>query len=182
MQTRPRVLVAAVALVCLLVVVAALFGPDDSATSATSATSAPEEAPPASTPWPTAPDISLGGEATVSDSPFVEDVPVPSRMVLWNHDRYGAESTLHGNVWRAAWNLPDDLSRPDLDAFYDGAMPEGADFGEWRWCRMEQIDSQLNETQRLYQKPGTEAILDVTIYDTGVMIGTDESGPCGSRD
>lgn len=185
MQTRPRVLVAAVALVCLLVVAVALLGPDESSTSALPdaiPTSAPEEGPPAPSPWATAPDISFGGEATAADSPFVEGVPVPSHMILWNHDRYGAQNTLRGNVWQAAWHLPDDLSRSDVDAFYDDAMPEGADFGQWRWCRMEQIDSQLHETQRLYEKPGTDAILDVTIYDTGVLIGTDESGPCGRRD
>ncbi len=74
------------------------------------------------------------------------------------------------------WNVPGS----DYDtvvAFYEDRIPEGKDWRDWKWC-----DTGGGDTihAHIYAK-GRRDILNVTVADDnppGVIIGTDESGPC----
>ena len=66
----------------------------------------------------------------------------------------------------------------DLTAWYERQLPQGRPFGAWAWC--EESDSGISYA-RIYSMPGTTRMLAVTLVDDtdpGIVIGTDDSGPC----
>jgi hypothetical protein len=66
----------------------------------------------------------------------------------------------------------------ELRAWYERELPEAKAFGPWTWCE-KFVSSEYS--QKTYAKTGTSQILAVTVATgtpPGIIISTDDSGPC----
>lgn len=94
----------------------------------------------------------------------VEGIPVPDE----------AESIPNID---GGYRIPN-MSFAALEAWYEEHLPVGQEWIDWAWC--EHVRGEMF-TQRNYHRPGTTEILAVVLTrdePPGILIGSDESGPC----